>query len=63
MTTKPKLLIVSRSTVFHTKSGGLETQLSNLVDYLKKYYEITILTTALTINQKTIKMENRIPII
>lgn len=42
-----KLLIVSRSTTFHNRSGGLETQLAGLVDFLKDYFEITVLTTRL----------------
>lgn len=46
MNNKEKLLIVTRSTVYHNKSGGLETQLNNLVEYLKDYFDITILTTA-----------------
>lgn len=42
---KPKLLIVSRSTVLQHKAGGLETQLENLITYLKDYYDLTVLTT------------------
>ena len=42
---KKNLLIVSRSTVFHNKSGGLETQLDNLITSLKSRFYITVLTT------------------
>ncbi|MBP7859626.1 glycosyltransferase family 4 protein [Patescibacteria group bacterium] len=48
-----KVLIVSRSTVFHNKSGGMETQLETLVDGMKKDFDITILTTSKIPFQKT----------
>lgn len=41
------LLIVSRSTVYQNKSGGLETQLENLISFLKKTFKVTVLTTSL----------------
>ncbi len=44
---KPKLLVVSRSTIYHHQAGGLETQLENLLNYLKKYFDVLVLTTAL----------------
>jgi len=47
-----KLLIVSRSTVFQNKSGGLETQLKNLINFLKDTYKVTVLTTALEKSSK-----------
>ena len=56
MINKQKLLIVSRSTVFHNKSGGMETQLDNLIHYLKNYYDITVVTTALPFKRKPRKI-------
>ena len=44
---KPKLLIVSRTTIYHHQAGGVETQLENLLNYLKDYFDILVLTTAL----------------
>ena len=52
-----KLLIVSRSTIFHNKSGGMETQLANLIKALKITYEITVLSTSLTDGQNINKTE------
>lgn len=52
-----KLLIVSRSTVFQNKSGGLETQLEGLINYLKKSFDITVLTTALPFKNTPAKID------
>lgn len=45
------VLIVSRATSFHNKSGGMETQLMNLVESLKESFNITVLTTSKSIDQ------------
>lgn len=54
-----KLLIVSRSTVFHNKSGGLETQLDNLINFLKSKYTVTVLTTSLSSTSSSIEKKSK----
>lgn len=59
MKNKKKLLIIAKSTIFHTQTGGMETQLNNLIEGLKKNYKITVLTTQLDLYNKRFTEDTR----